>query len=829
MKTVHGAEFYANKRHKGAPSHSSSDDGQGGISNASGGFDSSPRSAEDAHNVNKGAANGGSGKSASSLSIKSESVTNSPDHPMSSPINRLSIKQQSEGATIVMSGSNSTLIGGLIGSNVSAIDDPAWPYEDEDLEVADLPIVLQAMVGLSPSIECADGGFGRMGDGILTPAPVIDRNIRNRFRPRIQAKGMSSLSEIPEFSRRIAQNICMNRRPANAKMDPSMPCGNVSSQAITSSSAEIQNGLPNGSAVTTITSTANTNVHRDSISSNASSFYYSMKSADASRRSSQTSQYSTMMSPPSSAYGPYGMQPNVNQMNYNASSFYDPISPGSSRRSSEMSTVTTGGHSLPPPPSSHLLSCHLQRLQQSSYNKATTYNTTGSRFSVPTITPISNNSFAVNANQPPMDRRMSEPVQLSAMSNMLSPKLSPPSMLPKAATAIAPINVEQHPNREVDLDEVEEGEMVEDKLIIPEEFKNYLNQVADEGVASRAAEDAAAEKPPASEAVAEGHGDGMNAMRIPENMNMWRDSSANMYPISPVTQPHSPCSNVSQGMPAASPQAARGSQQNRTKPPAYSQPSMPFSQFYDVNDFNLPVQLPPDNGPYRALNGGHFADGGQRMASETNACTQMPGYYHRTDQSALKCCHLLREMQLDDKTAPKYPDDVAMQSADFKTDGGQKTATTTKMAKPSRIPATGASLRNAVIGRAIGEENAEIQCGVISQSQLSPAVRLRKSQAANALQQAATAPTIPMQTGPAVNPSQPQQQSPPVNYHPGMCQDAYQRTLEYVQSCQSWTENSEIVSSSTHPIANMTINDMTTSLNSLMEENRFLQMQQTIQ
>lgn len=50
------------------------------------------------------------------------------------------------------------------------------------------------------------------------------------------------------------------------------------------------------------------------------------------------------------------------------------------------------------------------------------------------------------------------------------------SKIPKKFTAI---NVEQHPNREVDLDEVEEGEMVEDKLIIPEEFKNYLNQVAD--------------------------------------------------------------------------------------------------------------------------------------------------------------------------------------------------------------------------------------------------------------------------------------------------------------------------------------------------------------
>lgn len=44
VKTVHGAEFYASKRHKGTPSkHNSSDDGNGGISNASG-FDSSPRS-----------------------------------------------------------------------------------------------------------------------------------------------------------------------------------------------------------------------------------------------------------------------------------------------------------------------------------------------------------------------------------------------------------------------------------------------------------------------------------------------------------------------------------------------------------------------------------------------------------------------------------------------------------------------------------------------------------------------------------------------------------------------------------------------------------------
>lgn len=53
-----------------------------------------------------------------------------------------------------------------------------------------------------------------------------------------------------------------------------------------------------------------------------------------------------------------------------------------------------------------------------------------------------------------------------------------------------------------------------------------------------------------------------------------------------------------------------------------------------------------------------------------------------------------------------------------------------------------------------------------------------------------------------------------------MRQAAYQRTLEYVEQCQSWA-----VSSSTHPpTSNMIINDMSSSLNSLMEENKYFQM-----
>lgn len=65
----------------------------------------------------------------------------------------------------------------------------------------------------------------------------------------------------------------------------------------------------------------------------------------------------------------------------------------------------------------------------------------------------------------------------------------------------------------------------------------------------------------------------------------------------------------------------------------------------------------------------------------------------------------------------------------------------------------------------------------------------------------------------------------------GMRQDTYQRTLEYVQNCQSWVNNSETTNSTMSfakcgdkPSSNMIVNDMTSSLSSLLEENRYLQM-----
>lgn len=139
VKTVHGAEFYANKKHKGTPNDHHSEDLNGGGGGGLNGIDSSPRS-EDMH----------SGKTASlsSPSIKSESDINSPGQP---PINSPTGVTQlangihedydcNNGIPSVASVQYSDIVGnrnggGGSGGSISAIDDPAWPYEDEDLEV----------------------------------------------------------------------------------------------------------------------------------------------------------------------------------------------------------------------------------------------------------------------------------------------------------------------------------------------------------------------------------------------------------------------------------------------------------------------------------------------------------------------------------------------------------------------------------------------------------------------------------------------------------------------------------------------------------------------
>lgn len=147
----------------------------------------------------------------------------------------------------------------------------------------------------------------------------------------------------------------------------------------------------------------------------------------------------------------------------------------------------------------------------------------------------------------------------------------------------------------------------------------------------------------------------------------------------------------------------------------------------------------------------------------------------------------------------------------------------------------------------------EIQCGVVSQSQLSPTVHINGNENANINCQVRFQNPNP-EVVKTINGEAPHKilTAPQTSNMASMHSDTYQRTLEYVQSCQNWMEtNSSIsvgntslntpatlnnnnqaiwpdVSSSTHPhpSTNLIINDMTTSLSSLLEENRFLQMMQ---
>jgi len=117
VKTVHGAEFYANKKHKGS-------NGDGGDEAGTGGH--SPSRSEDLHPKTP---------SLSSPSVKSESEANSPP----------SIMQQ-QGSPLV-GGCNDEIagVGTLTNDGVALAEEP-WNEEPDDLDIADLPVALRAMV-----------------------------------------------------------------------------------------------------------------------------------------------------------------------------------------------------------------------------------------------------------------------------------------------------------------------------------------------------------------------------------------------------------------------------------------------------------------------------------------------------------------------------------------------------------------------------------------------------------------------------------------------------------------------------------------------------------
>lgn len=284
------------------------------------------------------------------------------------------------------------------------------------------------------------------------PAPAS----RNRLKGRLNAKGMPNMP-IGVANVRGIRGVALqgnigdlNRRITDLKME-----GN-GGQTRQTSLSDLQLRLqPLGEP------------RRDS-SSTVSTYYGSMKSTDfGSRRSSQASAVSALR------MGPVGPE-----------SFYDPISPGTSRRSSQMST--TSGRLNPPnhlqgPYSTSNLVVQTQNmsLQVMLYVMRLCTNTTESNFkrydmyaqNIQAI-PGDWNNPSGHCTQPSNDRRMSEPIR-SNQAQRTSPPIPP---RPRSAQ-LPELQPELHPNQEVILDEMGEGEMVENKLVIPDEMMQYLNQV----------------------------------------------------------------------------------------------------------------------------------------------------------------------------------------------------------------------------------------------------------------------------------------------------------------------------------------------------------------
>ncbi|XP_066902074.1 zinc finger protein GLI2 isoform X1 [Halyomorpha halys] len=201
----------------------------------------------------------------------------------------------------------------------------------------------------------------------LAPPPQVARH--NNLRAKLHSKPSPALPPLPAMhgNRRIIGGLTdINKRITDLKM---------------------------GGGI-------NTEIRRDS-NSTVSTYYGSMKSdIESSRRSSQVSHR------PSNG------------------SLYDPISVGSSRRSSQLSTNLVVQHQNP------------------------VWDDNGE------------------------SRRMSEPCQGT---NVTSPPPRPRSTLP----AMNPLPEPNHPNQEVVLDEVGEGELIESKLVLPDDMVMYLNQVAE--------------------------------------------------------------------------------------------------------------------------------------------------------------------------------------------------------------------------------------------------------------------------------------------------------------------------------------------------------------
>lgn len=378
-------------------------------------------------------------------------------------------------------------------------------------------MVLRAMIDFDQNPVAGAGGVSVM-------APVEHHGPRGRFRSRLHNKGGLLQPPSPNTNDYIASSSPrstygigeLNRRITDLKVDnpalsPPQTLIRDTSPKLLELGQNYQNlGNSNCHYQPTMlqySQQLNQQFRRDSNNSTTSSSYYSMKSCDISRRSSQQSHSSSMST----------IRPNnSNYVNYDPQSFYDPISAGSSRRSSQLSANEYG------PPSSQLLTSHLARLQRHSGTPMNHPYHSGYPYQQNQYYPYSYQNTAgnygnlfynynqhipnpmFNANQIPSsstDRRMSEPIPNSSRNGENSVTRQPVPRRPRSTTPTKSLEMllepnketekadseaaspsKPHPNERVVLDVLKTNEKIEncDELVIPDEMVMYLNQVGDD-------------------------------------------------------------------------------------------------------------------------------------------------------------------------------------------------------------------------------------------------------------------------------------------------------------------------------------------------------------
>ncbi|XP_050742837.1 transcriptional activator cubitus interruptus isoform X2 [Drosophila biarmipes] len=796
VKTVHGAEFYANKKHKGLPLNDANsrlhrDSGQGRHNLQEHNIDSSPCSEE----LQVGKLIG-----MSSPSIKSESDESSPHHQLLSGVRAsdcfLTYSQDGAAEHITL--------------------DDGWDCDD-DVDVADLPIVLRAMVNVGSGNSMAP----TIGGGVVA---------RQRFRSRLQTKGINSsmvmLGNIPESNRTIGISE-LNQRITELKMEPGTACDitvplNTGLERISEDLSQNQSNITlNKQSFFTASGSLQGHFRRDSQNSTASTYYGSMQS----RRSSQSSQVSSIST----------MRPGPSY-NTTTASLYDPISPGCSRRSSQMSNVVNsyaltstsgltainkdlnansspnasinkpglGGqyfgfynNSLPPPPSSHLIATNLKHLQDTD-SRSCYHNTTGGRFSIPNCTPSLHLDYNGPAGEQEIDkeipnnilRRQSEPmpnISLDTLTNV-SPLSGPLQNLQFPIGKARNVNItsssnentlrkgpchatmktemtmtsEQHPNERINLDEVEE-------LILPDEMLQYLNLVKDDQNYMEKDDVAIRSTVP-------------KTIKSNENLLL---SKSNLNPIK-------------------------------------KQIILPTS------NFDVSINLQPNTSNLQTQEEHTMTTiGGLPSQREQNI---VPHQHEKT-----KCRSFPQEI---DKTInidigfkeQPYPSSAYQPQI---TKSNQNEIIDSSMTSLPELNPIFTKINSENVSKLHRDQNSEIQCGIVSQSQMSPSININNDGETSTLK------NLPLTYSKFSG--QPNTQTTVGGSNTSsMVSDTYQRTLEYVQSCQNWVDTNNSsgdqiqsnntlwsdVSSSTHPYAgtNLVINDMTTSLTSLLEENRYLHM-----